>query len=104
MLLQILLSGELIDAPMALRFGLVNEIVPAAESEQRTFIFAQKIASKSPLTLAIGKSTFYRQMELPFAEAYAYTREVMVRNLQAPDAQESIGAFIDKRQPVWTRK
>ena len=63
--MQMLLSGDLIDAATALRFGLVNEIVPAAELEARTLEFAQKIASKSPLTLAIGKKAFYRQAELP---------------------------------------
>jgi enoyl-CoA hydratase/carnithine racemase len=85
-----------------LRFGLVNELVPAADLEARTREFAQKIASKSPLTLAIGKKAFYRQAELPLAEAYAFTREVMAENLKAQDAREGIGAFLDKRAPVWT--
>ena len=100
--MQMLLSGDLIDTPTALRFGLVNEIVPGAELEATTLAFAQKIASKSPLTLAIGKKAFYRQAELPLAEAYAFTREVMAENLKAQDAREGIGAFLDKRQPVWT--
>jgi enoyl-CoA hydratase/carnithine racemase len=100
--MQMLLSGDLIDAPTALRFGLVNELVSAAELEARTRDFAQKIASKSPLTLAIGKKAFYRQAELPLAEAYAFTREVMAENLKAQDAREGIGAFLDKRAPVWT--
>ena len=99
--LQMLLGGDLIDAPTALRFGLVNELVPAAKLETRTAALAAQIASKSPLTLAIGKEAFYRQAELPLAEAYAYTREVMVANLEARDAQEGINAFIDKRPPVW---
>jgi enoyl-CoA hydratase/carnithine racemase len=100
--MQMLLSGDLIDAPTALRFGLVNELVPTAELEARTREFAQKIASKSPLTLAIGKKAFYRQAGLPLAEAYAFTREVMAENLKAQDAREGIGAFLDKRAPVWT--
>jgi enoyl-CoA hydratase/carnithine racemase len=100
--MQMLLSGDLIDAPTALRFGLVNEILPAAELEATTLAFARKLASKSPLTLAIGKKAFYRQAELPLAEAYAFTREVMAENLKAQDAREGIGAFLDKRQPVWT--
>jgi enoyl-CoA hydratase/carnithine racemase len=100
--MQMLLSGELIDAETALRFGLVNEIVPAAELVARTLDFARKIASKSSLTLAIGKKAFYRQAELPLAEAYAFTREVMAENLKARDAREGIGAFLDKRAPVWT--
>ena len=100
--MQMLLTGELIDAATALRFGLINEVVPAAELAARCTAFARKIAAKSPLTLAIGKQAFYRQAELSLAEAYAFTREVMARNLQAQDAQEGIGAFLDKRQPVWT--
>lgn len=99
--MQMLLTGDLIDAQAALRFGLVNELAPAAELDERTLALARKLAAKSPLTLAIGKEAFYRQAELPLAEAYAYTREVMVKNLEAKDAQEGIGAFIDKRQPVW---
>jgi enoyl-CoA hydratase/carnithine racemase len=99
--MQMLLTGDLIDAETALRFGLVNELVPAAELEARTTALAKKLAGKSPLTLAIGKEAFYRQAELPLAEAYAYTRDVMVKNLEAQDAQEGIGAFIDKREPTW---
>ncbi len=100
--MQMLLSGDLIDAPKALRFGLVNELAPPAELEARAFDFALKLASKSPLTLAIGKEAFYKQAELPLSGAYEYTREVMARNLQAQDAQEGIGAFLDKRQPIWS--
>ena len=99
--LQLLLTGDLIDAPTALRIGLVNELVPAAELETHTLALARKIASKSALTVAIGKEAFYRQAELSLAEAYAYTKEVMVANLEARDAQEGINAFIDKREPVW---
>jgi enoyl-CoA hydratase/carnithine racemase len=99
--LQMLLTGDLIDAHTALRFGLVNELVPAGQLAARTHALAAQIASKSPLTLAIGKEAFYRQLELGLADAYAYTREVMVKNLQAQDAQEGISAFIDKRPPVW---
>jgi enoyl-CoA hydratase/carnithine racemase len=63
--------------------------------------FAHRLAAKSPLTLAIGKEAFYRQAELPLAEAYAYASEAMIRNLEAQDAQEGIEAFIEKRAPVW---
>jgi enoyl-CoA hydratase/carnithine racemase len=100
--MQMLLSGDLIDAQTALRFGLINEIAPAAELEARTLAFARKIASKSPLTLAIGKKAFYRQAALPLAEAYAFKREAMAENLQCQDAREGIDAFLDKRPPVWT--
>ncbi len=99
--LQMLLTGDLIDAPTALRFGLVNELVPAEQLEEKTLQLARKIADKSALTLAIGKEAYYRQAELDLAAAYAYTRDVMVANLEARDAQEGIDAFIDKRQPVW---
>ena len=99
--MQMLLSGDFIDAPTALRFGLVNELAPAAELEALAFDFALKLASKSPLTLAIGKEAFYKQAELPLSGAYEYTRQVMAKNLQAQDAQEGIGAFLDKRQPIW---
>lgn len=99
--MQMLLTGDLIDADTALRFGLVNQLAPASELASRTHALAAQIASKSPLTLAIGKQAFYHQAELPLDQAYAYTREVMVRNLQAQDAQEGINAFIDKRTPSW---
>ena len=99
--MQMLLTGEAIDAPTALRFGLVNEIVPAAQLESRTAALARQLASKSPLTLAIGKEAFYRQLELPLDAAYDYARRTMVENLQTLDAQEGIAAFIDKRPPVW---
>ncbi|MDB5907132.1 MAG: Enoyl-CoA hydratase/isomerase [Massilia sp.] len=99
--LQMLLTGDLIDAQTALRFGLVNELAPAAELEQRTAALARKIAGKSALTLAIGKQAFYHQAELPLSAAYQYCGDVMIANLEAQDAQEGISAFIDKRQPVW---
>lgn len=100
--MHMLLSGDLIDAQTALSYGLVNEIVPAAKLEARALVFAKKLAAKSPLTLAIGKKAFYRQAELPLAQAYAYTREVMAENLKAQDAREGISAFLDKRAPLWT--
>jgi enoyl-CoA hydratase/carnithine racemase len=100
--MQMLLSGDLIDAPTALRFGLVNELAPAAELEALAFDFALKLALKSPSTLAIGKEAFYKQAELPLSGAYDYTREVMAKNLQAQDAREGIGAFLDKRHPIWS--
>jgi enoyl-CoA hydratase/carnithine racemase len=61
----------------------------------------QRIASKSPLTVAIGKEAFYRQVELPTADAYRYAADIMVRNMMARDAEEGIGAFIEKRAPEW---
>ena len=102
--MQMLLTGDLIDAQNAYRMGLVNEVVDAEELGTKTMELAQKIASKSPLTVAIGKEAYYRQAELPLSEAYDYTKEVMVRNLEARDAQEGISAFIEKRHPVWCGK
>ena len=102
--MQMLLTGDLIDGQNAYRMGLVNEVVDAEELETKTMELAQKIASKSPLTVAIGKEAYYRQAELPLSEAYDYTKEVMVRNLEARDAQEGISAFIEKRHPVWCGK
>lgn len=99
--MQMLLTGDLIDAPTALRFGLINDLAPAADLSARTLGWARKLASKSSLTLSLGKEAFYRQADLSLEQAYAYTADVMTRNLQALDAQEGISAFIDKRSPVW---
>jgi enoyl-CoA hydratase/carnithine racemase len=99
--MRMLLTGDLIDADTAIRFGLISEVAPAAELGSRTAALAAKIAAKSPLTLAIGKEAFYRQAELPLADAYAYAADVMVTNLSKRDAQEGIDAFIEKRSPVW---
>lgn len=99
--MQMLLTGELMDAATALRFGLINTLVPAAELDAAVDDLANKIASKSRHTLTMGKAAFYRQAELPLAEAYDYAKDVMVTNLQTQDAQEGIGAFIDKRTPIW---
>jgi enoyl-CoA hydratase/carnithine racemase len=99
--MRMLLTGELIDADTAIRFGLINEVAPEAELASRTAALAAKIAAKSPLTLAIGKEAFYRQAELPLADAYAFASDVMVTNLAKRDAQEGIDAFIEKRTPLW---
>jgi enoyl-CoA hydratase/carnithine racemase len=100
--MRMLLTGDLIDADTAVRIGLINEVAPAAELAARTAALAAKIAAKSPLTLAIGKEAFYRQAELPLADAYRYAAEVMVNNLSRRDAKEGIGAFVEKRAPVWS--
>ena len=93
--------GYFVDSETALRFGLINEAVPTEQMEDRALDMAEQIAKKSPLTLAIGKEAFYRQGEMTLDEAYAYTAEVMVKNLEARDAQEGINAFIEKREPTW---
>lgn len=99
--MEMLLTGDMIDASTAERIGLVNRVVPAAELDAATYEIAEKIASKSPLTLAIGKEAFYRQLEMDLDAAYRYTSEVMIKNLAARDAEEGIDAFIEKRDPVW---
>ncbi len=100
--MEMLLTGELIDAARARELGLVNRVVPEAELDAAVAALAGQIAAKSPLTLAIGKAAFYRQAEMGLDDAYAYVSEVMTRNMLARDAAEGIDAFLAKRQPVWT--
>ena len=99
--MEMLLTGEMIDAGRAAEIGLVNRAVPAERLDEEVEGLARRIAAKSAHTLKLGKETFYRQKETDLASAYAYTGEVMVRNLLADDAEEGICAFLDKRQPVW---
>ena len=99
--MEMLLTGESIDASTAKSFGLINRIFPADYLEQVVQKYAEVIASKSPLTLKIGKEAFYRQIEMPVEDAYDYAARVMVENMLARDAEEGIGAFLDKRQPEW---
>ena len=99
--MEMLLTGELIDAASAKALGLVNRVVPSAELTTATMALARQIAAKSALTLAIGKEAFYRQAELGLADAYNYASEVMTRNMLAQDAAEGIDAFLEKRPPLW---
>ncbi len=100
--MEMLLTGELIDAARAYALGLVNRVVPGARLDASVASLAGQIVAKSPLTLAIGKEAFYRQAEMGLDDAYAYASEVMTRNMLARDAAEGIDAFLGKRQPVWT--
>jgi enoyl-CoA hydratase/carnithine racemase len=100
--LEMLLTGEMIDAARARDLGLVNRVVPEAALDAAVAALAEELAGKSPLTVAIGKAAFYRQAELPLVDAYAYASDVMVRNMLARDAAEGIDAFLDKRPPVWS--
>lgn len=100
--MEMLLTGEMIDADAAVAHGLINRAVPEAELEDAVQEMAGRIASKSPLVLKTGKKAFYRQLEMSLADAYAYTSQVMVDNMQARDAAEGIDAFIEKRAPEWT--
>lgn len=99
--LQMLLTGRLIDAATALRFGLINDAVPAAQLDAAVGALAAEIAGKSPFTVALGKQAFYRQLGMDLASAYDYASEVAVRNMLAEDAAEGIAAFTQKRAPVW---
>ena len=100
--LEMLLTGEPIDAATARDYGLVNRVVPDAELDDAVAALVERIAASSPLTLRIGKEAFYRQVELAEGDAYELTREVMARNAEAADAQEGMGAFLEKRAPHWT--
>lgn len=82
-------------------YGLVTRVVPADRVMDEALAMARIIAAKSKLTVAVGKEAFYRQIEEPLAEAYAYAASVMVENMMAEDAAEGIGAFLEKRPPVW---
>ena len=99
--MEMLLTGDAVAAADALRLGLVNRVVPAGREREEAMALARKIASKSALTVKIGKEAFYRQLEMSLADAYAYASSTMVENMLARDAEEGIGAFIDKRQPKW---
>lgn len=99
--MEMLLTGERIDARTAAEWGLVNRVVPAGELRAETRKLAAKIAASSPLTVGLGKQAFYAQIDLDQAKAYAYAREVMTMNSLAADAQEGIAAFLEKRAPCW---
>ncbi len=99
--MEMLLTGEMIDAPTALRFGLVNRVVPPAYLMDEAEGLAHQIASKSMRTLRIGKEAFYNQLEMTLEDAYDYCAAVMTANLETRDAAEGIGAFIEKRKPHW---
>ncbi len=99
--MEMLLTGDMIDTDRAAAIGLINRAVPGEELQAHVDELAATIAAKSGYTLKVGKEAFYRQLERPLAEAYAYTSQVMVTNLLADDADEGIGAFLDKRAPTW---
>jgi enoyl-CoA hydratase/carnithine racemase len=99
--MAMLLTGDMVPADEALRLGLLNRVVPEPELDAAVWSLARRIAGKSRAVLAIGKPAFYRQAEMPLADAYDYTSRVMVGNMQEPDAAEGIDAFLQKRAPVW---
>lgn len=102
--LRMLLTGEALSAEDALVHGLVSHVVPAEQLEARAHEVAAQVASASGATVALGKRAFYAQAELPTAEAYEQMARVMTANAGLGDAQEGIGAFLDKRAPVWQHR
>jgi enoyl-CoA hydratase/carnithine racemase len=102
--LQMLLTGEAIDAETAAEWGLINFIVPRIELREATLKLAQRITQASSLTLGIGKRAFYSQIDLEQPLAYELTQEVMANNAMAADAQEGISAFLEKRAAAWSGK
>lgn len=99
--MEMLLTGETLDAHRAAALGLINHAVPEGALGDAVRTLAQKIAAKSPVTVGLGKPAFYAQAEMSLAEAYDYASEVMLRNMQERDAHEGIDAFLEKRAPVW---
>lgn len=99
--MELLLTGDLVSADEAARIGLVNRVVPDDELEAATTALADRIAAKSPLTVAIGKEASWHQRDLSLVDAYGYTSAVMARNLATADAGEGIAAFLEKRDPTW---
>jgi len=102
--LEMLLSGDLIDAAEALRLGLVNRVVPLDSLEAETLAFAQKLLTKSPLAVALGKQFYYQMRDMPYAQRFVYSSEVFARLCTSQDAREGVAAFLEKRQPVWQGK
>ena len=99
--MEMLLTGDMVDAPRAVALGLINRAVPEAALDDEVRALALRIASKSKVTVGLGKPAFYAQAEMPLAEAYAYAAGVMVRNMAERDAREGIDAFLEKRAAVW---
>lgn len=102
--MNMLLTGEAVSAEEALGHGLVSHVVSDEDLDQVVDVLAAKLASKSAPVVSLGKAAFYRQLELSEEEAYALTAQVMADNLKRPDAREGIGAFLEKRKPVWKQE
>ncbi|MBV7338289.1 enoyl-CoA hydratase [Chloroflexi bacterium TSY] len=102
--MELLLTGDFIDAQTAVEQGLINRAVPAADLDEAVQKLIDAIVAKSSVAVAMGKEMFYRQLEMGMEDAYAYASEVMACNMMAEDAAEGFDAFIEKRQPVWKGK
>ena len=99
--MEMLLTGDMVSAEEAERIGLINRVVATGRERDEAIKLARGIAEKSALTVKIGKEGFYRQLEMPLAEAYEFVSDVMVENMLKHDAEEGIDAFIGKRAPKW---
>ncbi len=102
--IEMLLTGEFIDAHTAKEYGMVNRVVPAEQLDEAVQALADAIIAKSSVAVSIGKEMFYKQIELGMEQAYHYASEMMACNMMADDAGEGIDAFMEKRQPVWKGK
>ena len=102
--MEMLLTGDMINAEKAKEIGLINNYFQTEKLTNETMILANKIASKSSMTVSIGKGAFYTQSELDLSAAYEYTSKVMVKNIHKEDAKEGFDAFIEKRSPEWGDK
>ena len=103
-MMKMLLTGEPIKANYAKEIGLINDYFSKSKLNSETMKIAKKIASKSNLTIKIGKQAFYKQLEMPLRKAYSYTSQMMTYNMMAMDAKEGISAFLEKRKPKWKNK
>ena len=103
-MMKMLLTGEPIKAKYAKEIGLINNYFTKSKLNKEVLKIAKTIASKSNLTIKIGKQTFYKQLEMPLKKAYAYTSKMMTLNMMAFDAKEGISAFLQKRIPKWKHK
>ena len=99
--MEMLLTGEMVSADKAEHIGLINRVTDDADLKQETTALAELIASKSSLTLKIGKEAFYKQKDMPLSEAYDFASKVMVDNMLEHYAKECIGSFLEKRKPKW---
>jgi len=103
-LMKMLLTGESIKANYAKEIGLINDHFSKSKLDNEVLKLSKKIASKSNLTIKIGKQTFYKQLKMPLRKAYMYTSKMMTQNIMAMDAKEGISAFLEKRKPIWKNK